>query len=88
MTTSGVQCAANTAHAPAANGADVVGIDLQPDHLLLPFRTQVTCDRPQRFGQHDGRAAVQQAKRLMSTAVYWHRRFKFVIANARKLDIQ
>ena len=88
MTASGMQRPADAAHAPAANGADVVGIDLQTHHLLLSFRTQVARHRPQRFGQHDGRAAVQQAKRLMSTVVYRHRRFQFVVANARELDIQ
>ena len=83
-----VQRFADAAHPAPARRTDVVGVNLQPHHLLFAFAAQIACHRPQGLRQHHRRSAVQQAKRLLCAAIDRHSGLQRIVGNGLKANIE
>ena len=72
-----------------AHAAQVIGVDLEPDaNFRLPIDAGVGGVGRQRFRQHHGGAAVQDAERLMRALVDRHAPRQKVVADFDQLDAE
>ncbi|PIJ90078.1 hypothetical protein BL250_14515 [Erwinia sp. OLTSP20] len=86
MLTANVQRLADTAHFSMGNRPVMGRVQLHPDDGL-PFAGHHVASRgAERFRQHGGSPAVQQAKRLKSTVIHRHFRFKDILSNTGIYD--
>lgn len=76
-------------HPAFRHAAQVIRIDLNPHSTPATLRDErVRPDRPQGFGEHNARPAVQQAVRLVGPSIHWHPAGHPVCADFQHLDAQ
>ena len=84
-----VQRPGNTGDEPFANAAQVIGIDLQSDRIILTaVHDECRGDAPKGFGQRDTGATVEQTVWLTGTTIYRHASFQEIFTDFSEFDAQ